>query len=234
MSKADDAKSLVQQALYKVLAAQQASARENVERLRRVHPSDTPQELIRRLDHSYLARITMSGGVSGVVASVPGAKIPTPLDHVTGFTEASVFYLLSLAEVHGLHPEDSEGRKRLVSTVLLGRGAVYGLDKVVEHAGPYWARNIVRATPMSAINRANQVIRPHFVTKYGTKRGVLVLSKVVPLGVGAAFGACGHLALGWATIKFAPVILGQPPSSWSGDDRGDEVPFGPDSGDSTQ
>ncbi|MFJ6837732.1 hypothetical protein [Streptomyces sp. NPDC091209] len=50
MSKADDAKNLIQQALDKALVAQQPLAMKNVERLRRVHPDDTPQELIRRLD----------------------------------------------------------------------------------------------------------------------------------------------------------------------------------------
>ncbi|GAA1016898.1 hypothetical protein ACFQWA_22335 [Streptomyces thermogriseus] len=49
MSKADDVKSLVQQVLDEMLAAQQQPARKNVERLRRVHPDDSPQDLIRRL-----------------------------------------------------------------------------------------------------------------------------------------------------------------------------------------
>lgn len=49
MSKADDVKSLVQQVLDEMLAAQQQPARKNVERLRRVHPDDNPQDLIRRL-----------------------------------------------------------------------------------------------------------------------------------------------------------------------------------------
>ncbi|MET7972452.1 hypothetical protein ABZW44_05060 [Streptomyces mirabilis] len=224
MSKADDAKSLVQQALDKMLDAQQSRARENVERLRRVHPGDTPQELIRRLDRSYLARITVSGGASGVAAIAPGVRILTVLPGAMAFTEASVFYLLSLAEVHGLHPEDFEQRRRLVATVLLGGGAARGLDKVIEHIGPSYGRRIVRATPMSAINRANKVLRPQFITKYGTKRGVLVLSELVPLGVGVALGVGGYLALGWPTIRSARAFLGQPPSSWAGDDRGARCP----------
>ncbi|MET7378354.1 hypothetical protein ABZT08_05925 [Streptomyces sp. NPDC005526] len=163
MSKVDDAKSLVQLALDKVMDAQQSRARENVERLRRVHPGDTPQELIRRLDRSYLSRVTVSGGASGVAAIVPGVRIPTVLPGAMAFTEASAFYLLSLAEVHGLHAEDIEQRRSLLATVLLGGGAARGLDKVIEHVGPYYGRRIVHATPMSAINRANKMLRPHFI-----------------------------------------------------------------------
>ncbi|GAA2511216.1 hypothetical protein GCM10010406_54430 [Streptomyces thermolineatus] len=233
MSKADDAKSLIQQALDKALVAQQPLARKNVERLRRVHPDDTPQELIRRLDRYYLAGITVSGGASGAAGIVPGAGIPTALADVTVFTEASVLYTLSLAEVHSLHPEDFERRKLLVLTVLLGDRAVRALDKVIGRTGPHWARRIVNAIPMSAINRANKVLGPRFITKYGTKQGVLVLSKQVPLGLGAAIGAGGNHVLGRLTIKSARAVFGQPPSNWAGDDRGDEAPFDLGPGDST-
>ncbi|MFE1781140.1 hypothetical protein ACFW9F_00750 [Streptomyces sp. NPDC059506] len=233
MSKADDAKSLIQQALDKALVAQQPLARKNVERLRRVHSDDTPQELIRRLDRYYLAGITVSGGASGAASIVPGAGIPTALADVMVFTEASVLYTLSLAEVHGLHPEDFERRKLLVLTVLLGDGAVRALDKVIGRTGPHWARRIVNAIPMSAINRANKVLGPRFITKYGTKQGVLVLSKQVPLGIGAAIGAGGNHVFGRLTIKSARAVFGQPPSNWAGDDRGDETPFDLGPGDST-
>ncbi|MFC8956621.1 hypothetical protein ACFT8P_28950 [Streptomyces sp. NPDC057101] len=239
MSKAVDAKNLLQQVFEKALVAQQPTARKNVERLRRVHPDDTPQELIRRLDRYYLTAITASGGASGAAGIVPGAGIPTALADVMLYTEASVLYTLSLAEVHGTHPEDLERRKLLVLTVLLGDGAVKALDKAVGRTGPYWARRIVSAIPMSAINKANKVLGPRFITKYGTQQGVLVLSKQVPLGIGAALGAGGNHVLGRLTIRSARTIFGQPPSSWDGDgpgdgdDRGDEAPFEPDSVDST-
>ncbi|MEU9791934.1 hypothetical protein AB0E27_15145 [Streptomyces sparsogenes] len=233
MSKAEDAKKMLQQALDKALVAQQPLARKHVERLRRVHPDDTPQELIRRLDRYYLAGITASGGASGAAGIVPGAAIPTALADTMVFTEASVLYTLSLAEVHGIHLEDFERRKLLVLTILLGGGAVRVLDKAIGRTGPYWARRIVGAIPMSAINRVNKVLGPRFVTKYGTKQGVLVLSKQVPLGIGAALGAGGNHLFGRLTIKSARAIFREPPTSWAGDDRGDGMPSGPDSGNST-
>ncbi|WP_051781575.1 MULTISPECIES: hypothetical protein [unclassified Streptomyces] len=230
MSKSDDARSLLKQAFEKALVAQQPLARKNVERLRRVHPDDAPQELIRRLDRYYLAGITASGGASGAAGIVPGAGIPTALADVLLYTEASVLYTLSLAEVHGTHPEDLERRKLLVLTVLLGDGAVKALDKMVGRTGPYWARRIVSAIPMSAINRANKVLGPRFITKYGTQQGVLVLSKQVPLGIGAALGAGGNHLLGRLTIRSARAIFGQAPSSWVEDDREDEALFRSGSG----
>ncbi|MFF4960977.1 hypothetical protein ACFY2Z_28725 [Streptomyces sp. NPDC001222] len=234
MSKADDAKNLIQQALDTALVAQQPLAMKNVERLRRVHPDDTPQELIRRLDRYYLAGVTASGGASGAAGIVPGAGIPTALADVMVFTEASVLYTLALAEVHGLHPEDLERRRLLALTVLLGDGAKKALDKTIGRTGPYWARRIVSAIPMSAINKANKVLGPRFITKYGTKQGVLVLSKQVPLGVGAALGAGGNHVSGRLTIKSARSIFGEPPSSWDSGDREDEMSSGAGLEDSTQ
>ncbi|MFD8520044.1 hypothetical protein ACFV2D_08490 [Streptomyces capillispiralis] len=233
MNKPDDAKNRLQQVLDKALVVQQPLAKKHVERLRRVHPDDDPQELIRRLDRYYLAGVTASGGASGAAGLVPGAGIPAALADVMVFTEASVLYTLSLAEVHGLHPEDVERRRLLVLTVLLGDGAVRVLDKAVGRTGPYWARRIVSAIPMSAINRANKLLGPRFITKYGTKQGVLVLSKQVPLGVGAALGAGGNHLLGRLTIRSARAIFGQCPSSWAGDDREDAESFGPGAEDST-
>ncbi|MFE0701641.1 hypothetical protein [Streptomyces sp. NPDC058872] len=229
MSMADDPKGLIQQALDRALVAQQPLARRNVERLRRVHPDDGPQELISRLDRYYLAGVTASGGASGAAGILPGAGIPTALADMMLFTEASVLYTLSLAEVHGTHPEDFERRRLLVLTVLLGDGAVSALDKVVGHTGAHWAKKIVKSIPMSAINKANKVLGPRFITKYGTKQGVLVLSKQVPLGIGAALGAGGNHIFGRLTIKSARKIFGDPPLSWADDQHLDDVSFGAES-----
>lgn len=48
---------------------------------------------------------------------------------VMAFTEASVLYALTLAEIHGIHPEDIERRRLLVQTVLIGDSAITALNK---------------------------------------------------------------------------------------------------------
>lgn len=160
---------------------------------------------------------------------VPGAGIPTALADVMVFTEASVLYTLSLAEVHDLHPDDFERWKLLVLTVLLGDGAVKALDKAVGRTGPYWGRRIVGAIPMSAINRVNKVLGPRFVTKYGSKQGVLVLGKQVPLGIGAALGADGNHVFGRLTIGAARAIFGPPRRAGSARTTGTRHPSVPTS-----
>lgn len=52
---------------------------------------------------------------------------------------------------------------------------------------------------------------PNFVTKYGTKQGVLVLGKVLPFGFGAAIGMTGNAAMSRMVVRttrsaFGPLL----------------------------
>lgn len=209
-------RALVAAGLEKALVAQAPVARANVERLRRLHPDESPSQLITRIRRTYLAAITISGGGAGVASAVAGARVRTAVAgaEIMAFTEATTLYVLSLAEVHGLSPEDVERRRLLVLTVLLGDSAISALEASIPRTAPYWARLIVEKTPMSAINAVNNVLGPRFITKYGTKQGVLVLSKQAPRYVGAALGAGGNHLFGRLTIRSASRIFGPPPAAW--------------------
>lgn len=216
-----DPKKAVQIGLERALTVQMPLARKEVARLRRVHPDATPEEILKRLDRTFLGAVTASGGASGAAGVVPGVGVPAALADVLVYTEAAVLYVLAVAEVHDLHPEDIERRKLLVYTVLIGDGAVTALNKTIPKTGAHWAKQIVNAIPMSAINKANKVLGPRFITKYGTKQGVLVLSKQVPLGIGIALGSGGNHLFGRFTVRSAHKIFGPPPVLWplGGDDR---------------
>lgn len=79
---------------------------------------------------------------------------------VVAFTEASVLYALTLAEIHDIHPEDIERRRLLVQTILIGDSAITALNKGAEKTVPYWGKQIVNAIPMSAVHKANKVLGP--------------------------------------------------------------------------
>ncbi|MDN5763114.1 MAG: hypothetical protein L0H41_12460 [Microlunatus sp.] len=69
---------------------------------------------------------------------------------------------------------------------------------------------------MSAVKAANKVLGPRFITKYGTKQGVLVLSKQVPFGVGAMLGGGGNHVFGRLSVKAANKVFGPPLEAWPG------------------
>jgi hypothetical protein len=206
-----DRKELVSQALTKALTFQSPVARSNFERLRRVHPDDTPTELAKRVTRYYLSVVITSGGAMGAAGAIPGGGVPSAAFDVMAFTEASVLYALTLAEIHGIHPEDIERRRLLVQTVLIGDSAIKLLDKGADKTVPYWAKHIVNAIPMSAVNKANKVLGPRFITKYGTKQGTIVLSKQIPLGLGIGVGAFANHTIARTIVGTARKVFGPAP-----------------------
>ena len=129
-------------------------------------------------------------------------QVPAALADLAVFLESSVLYVLTLAEIYNVDAEDFERRKFLVMTALLGDA---GTKQVVNALGkktiPFWAKTIINKIPMHAIQAANKVLGSRFITKYGTKQGVLVLGKQIPFGLGAAVGAGSNAFFGYAVMK---------------------------------
>jgi len=143
-------------------------------------------------------------------------QVPVTVADVATFLEASVFYTLSVAEIHGVHVEDVERRRFLIMSVLLGNSAATSvLEPLIGRTAPYWGKKIVESIPMSAIKAANKVLGPRFITKYGAVQGVLVLGKQIPLFIGVGIGAGGNHLFGRFVIKAENTILGPPPESWA-------------------
>lgn len=208
---------LLKAGLSKALEAQYPAAADNVARLRRVHPNKTPAELVSLLNAYYLGGVTATGAGAGAAAIVPNGwiQVPVAAAELLTFLEASVFYTLSIAEIHGVDVEDVERRKLLVMAVLLGDGAAKSvLDPIIGRMVPYWGKKIVQAIPMPAINAANKVLGPRFITKWGTQQGALVLGKQVPMAIGVGIGAAGNHIFGRLIVKAARKILGPPPVTW--------------------
>jgi hypothetical protein len=212
-----DLPSLVKSAFEKALDAQQPAAVENVARLRRVHPDKSPADLITYLNKIYLSAVTMTGAGAGAAAIIPNGfvQVPVAVVDLLTFLEASVLYTLSVAEIHGLDLEDVERRRLLVTAALVGDSvATAAIEPILGRSVPYWGKKIVEAIPMTAIDRANKVLGPRFVTKYGTKQGVLVLGKQIPFFIGVGIGAGGNHFFGRLTVTAIKKILGPAPKAW--------------------
>lgn len=213
-----DVKKLVSTGLDRALTSQLPVAAANVARLRRVHPDKGPAELISLLNTYYLGSVTATGAGAGAAAIVPNGWVQLPvaaLDLLT-FLEASVLYTLSAAVIHEVDLEDYETRKMLVMAALLGDSAAKATVKpLIQRTAPHLGKKAANAVPLAAINAANKVLGPRFVTRYGTRQGVLVLGKQLPMTIGVAIGAGGNHIFGRLTVAAARKILGPPPAEWS-------------------
>ena len=67
---------------------------------------------------------------------------------------------------------------------------------------------------MSQINRINRVLGPRFITKYGTKQGVIVLGRALPFGIGVCIGAGGNYAIARGVVAATRRAFGPPPNEF--------------------
>ncbi|MBN9644778.1 hypothetical protein JZY06_09185 [Corynebacterium sp. CCM 8862] len=199
------------------LTWQQPKAQQMVARLRLVHPDKTPAEIMALITKDYLATVAAGGVGAGAAAAVPNGavQVPAALADLTLFLKRSVLYVLAAAEVYGVHSLDLERRRFLVMMVLAGDSAN---KKVVAALGkkavPHWGKGIIKAIPMAKINAVNKVLGPRFIAKYGTKQGVLVLGKQVPLALGAVIGVAGNTGFGYGIVRSTKKMLGPVPDTW--------------------
>ena len=128
--------------------------------------------------------------------------------------ELTTLFALSLAEIYGVPWDEIERRRTLVMGIMLGSSGASTIPKVAERTGQHWAREIVAKVPTSTLRQINSVLGRNFVTKYGTKQGIIVLGQVMPFGFGAAIGGGGNALLGWGAIRAARRAFGEAPATW--------------------
>ena len=214
--KLTDLKSIISSTFDKALEVQYPLAIKNVERLRRVHPNKSPKELLAYLDKHYLRAVAITGFATGTAAAVPNGVVQMPV--ALANLEASVFYALCAMEIYGVSIEDHE-RRRLIGTIVLvgDSAATKAFRSLNKRTVPYWSKKLIDSIPMSTIKRFNEVLGPRFITKYGTKQGVFVLSKQVPVFLGAGIGVIGNILFGYFTIALVKKVFGDTPDTWDDD-----------------
>lgn len=202
-----------------VAATPRVAVVRHIEQARRTRPDATPREICDALDRRYLAAVTSTGAAAGAASAAPGVSTPAGLalaaGDAVGFIAASGLLALAYAEIYGVPIDDLERRRTLILAVMLGDSGSATVSKMAERTGAHWGRVVVSSIPIESIREINKILGRNFVTKYGTKQGILVLGKAVPFGIGAAIGAGGNLGFGYLTTKAARRAFGPPPPTWS-------------------
>lgn len=215
----EERRNLVRVALDKALLAQGAAVAKNLARARQRNPDATPAEVVRALERIYRSAQTGSGIAVGAAAAAPGVGTGAGLalagGEVLSGLELTTLFVLSLAEVHGIQVDELERRRTLVMGILVGGGGGETIAKVSERTGQHWAKQIVAKVPTSTLKQINKVLGHNFVTKYGTRQGILVLGKVVPFGVGAVIGGGANLLFAETAVRATRRAFGPPPTVWA-------------------
>ncbi len=222
MSTRDDARAAVEGTLYKGLDRAVTLSRPVVLRhlaqTRRSRPDAAPAAVVSALGKRFTAAVATTGAMSGAAAAAPAVALPASLTLALmdggAFTVAAGLYVFSLAEIHGVPVHDLERRRTLLLGILLGDTGSRTINEMAARTGQRWAGHLVSAVPTSTLKQINKVLGRNFVTRYGTRQGILVLGKQVPFGVGGAIGGAGNAVLSRLTIKASSRAFGPAPTQW--------------------
>lgn len=204
--------------LDKAIGLQTPLVRRNIARARQRNPEATPAEVIRTLERMYVSALAGTGAAVGGAAAAPavGTGIALALSAGEAFSslELSTLFVLSVAEVHGIRLDEIERRRTLVMGILLGQSGSTTIGKIAERTGQHWARQLVSKVPVATLRQINSVLGKNFITKYGTKQGIIVLGRAVPFGIGAVIGGGANATLATLAVRAARRAFGPAPQSW--------------------
>lgn len=208
-------------ALRRAIRLQSGTAKAYVRKLRADHPDESPVQVRARLDSQFLGAVTVSGAAVGSTAAIPGIGTLVAFGAIGAeslvFLEATAFYTLAVAEVHGVDVRTGEHEELLVMTVMLGAsGTALLANAVSSSAGPGSSASLAtKALRIPGLAEINKRMMSRFVRKFAVKRAGLAMGKLAPAGVGAVIGGWGNRKLGRTVVETADATFGAPPSHWS-------------------
>ncbi len=191
-----------------------------VARLRNAHPGIGPAEIIAKLERRYVAIVTASGMAVGAAATIPGIGTLSALSaaaaETVAFLEATAFFVLVVAVVHGIPADHRERRRALVLSVLVGDNSKHAVTQLLGPArtGGGWVSESVAALPLSSMSGLNARLLKSWVKRYTVRRSALVFGKLLPVGIGIVVGAVGNYLAGKKIVRNAHWAFGAPPARW--------------------
>ena len=117
--------------------------------------------------------------------------------------------------MNDLDVTDLERRRALVLAILAGGGGPAVIQNMAGGTGAHGGEHLAGAVPLETVRQINKGLGRNFVTRYGTRQGIVVLGKVMPFGVGAGLGAGANGLLATGVIRTTRVAFGPPPSGFA-------------------
>ena len=163
-------------------------------------PGRIRPEKIKALTDSFAREVGAAGAAAGVVAASPafgtGATLLTATAELAWFTARAGDLILTIAALHGRpDPTVDERRAWLLAVLIYGGSARDEFARAVNEASTGMvAVGPDRRLPIGAIQLANRVMSKALFRRYGTRRGIAALGRMIPLGIGAVIGATANYA----------------------------------------
>jgi hypothetical protein len=195
---------------------------------------DTVQARVRSVTRSFSRELTSLGAATGAAAAAPGLGTVSAASilvaELAWFAFRATDLIITIGAVHGRFDASVEERRAWVLSILaFGERAadefaalVGEVDQSVtvggERVGALMAGVVGGdAATVDALRRINAELATRVVAKYGSRRGVITVGKLLPFGIGAVVGGSTNWALARAvstqSVQFFAVyhLLATPP-----------------------
>jgi len=202
----------LERALDKALAIPAARIEERVARMRRDRPGADAAELVEMAASRFRRDAGLSSGAVGASAAIPaistGAAAALTVGQSAAFIASAVTYVLTVAEIQGVHVVDTERRRALVLSALLGKEGSEAVQGQLGLSSMFWAAQLLMQMPLPSVKSINAHLIKRVAKRSAAKGGALALGRLLPFGIGAAIGWKGGRALANQVIEGAQAALG--------------------------
>ena len=202
----------LERALDKAIAIPASRIEERVARMRRDRPGADAAELVEMAGARFRRDAGLSSGAVGASAAIPaistGAAAALTVGQSAAFIASAVTYVLTVAEIQGVHVVDTERRRALVLSALLGKEGSEAVQGQLGLSSMFWAAQLLMQMPLPSVKSINAHLIKRVAKRSAAKGGALALGRLLPFGIGAAIGWKGGRALANQVIEGAHAALG--------------------------
>lgn len=178
------------------------------------HPHATIAELERRATNTYVSRAGLLSGLVGAGAAVPGAgtMIATGLTagELVTFYANTTLYVLTMANLHGIEPDNLEQRRALVAAALLGDEGAKIVSDQLGLSTLTWARHQLKNMSSPTLNAVNKRLMKYAAKRATTKATSRAVGRLFPFGIGAAVGYFSGRKVAKQVVEGLRLSLGEP------------------------
>ena len=202
----------LERALDKAIAIPASRIEERVARMRRDRPGADTAELVEMAGSRFRRDAGLSSGAVGASAAIPaistGAAAALTVGQSAAFIASAVTYVLTVAEIQGVHVVDADRRRALVLSALLGKEGSEAVQGQLGLSSMFWAAQLLMQMPLPSVKSINAHLIKRVAKRSAAKGGALALGRLLPFGIGAAIGWSGGRALANQVIEGAQAALG--------------------------
>ena len=202
----------LERALDKAIAIPASRIEERVARMRRDRPGADTAELVEMAGSRFRRDAGLSSGAVGASAAIPaigtGAAAALTVGQSAAFMASAVTYVLTVAEIQGVHVVDADRRRALVLSALLGKEGSEAVQGQLRLSSMFWAAQVLMQMPLPSVKSINARLIKRVAKRSAAKGGALALGRLLPFGIGAAIGWSGGRALANQVIEGAQAALG--------------------------